>query len=186
VARLLALALLLASAAYVDAYEGGDEGKPAASPEPKKERKPAPKASPAPSYTNEDLKKHSDRPEGEATGEGATSAPSETTPAYSEGVSETPALVEGEWRSRAEERRQAIKAAELAVRGLEEESKALGLRILMSTDTYEILDLRKQQQEMNEQLEQARRSLAEAKQAQDDLETEARRSRVPPGWLRER
>ena len=55
----------------------------------------------------------------------------------------------------------------------------------MSTDTNEILQLRAQQQEQTEQLEQARRGLVEAKQAMDAFEEEARRASVPPGWLRE-
>jgi hypothetical protein len=96
------------------------------------------------------------------------------------------AVAEEQWRSRADEARKAIATAEAAVHGLEEETKALGLRVLLSTDTNEILDLRRQQKEMAEQLEQARQNLAQAKQALDDLETEARRASVPPGWLRER
>jgi len=183
VPRFFALALFLASPVVLHSYDAGDaKSKPPASPEPKKDRKPAPRASPAPSYTNDDLKKDSASP----SGEGAASPTREETPAYETESSEPPALVEEQWRSRADEARNAIQTAEATVRGLDEEAKALGLRVLMSTDTYEILDLRRQQQEMAEQVEQAKRSVVQAKQAQDDLETEARRAGAPPGWLRER
>jgi len=187
VPRALALAIFLASSVSLPSHAGDDDrGKRPASPEPKQARKPAPKASPVPSYTNDDLKKGSAGSTGEGTGEGATSPTPEETPAYETESSETPALVEEQWRSRADAARSAIQTAEDAVRSLEEESKALNLRVLMSTDTNEILDLRRQQQEMATQVEQAKQNLVQAKQAMDDLETEARRASVPPGWLRER
>jgi hypothetical protein len=184
--RLFVLMLVLASPALVASQGRADEEKRPASPAPKKEHKPAPKASPVPSYTNDDLKKGSATPEGEGTAGDAATEASEQPPAYSEEGTDATGPVEGDWRNRAEQQRQAIATAEAAVVSLEEASKELGLRILMSTDTYEILDLRRQQQEMAGQVEEARRNVAQAKQAMDDLETEARRARVPPGWLRER
>jgi uncharacterized protein (DUF3084 family) len=36
-----------------------------------------------------------------------------------------------------------------------------------------------------DELERARQDLARARQALDDLEEQARRQRIPPGWLRE-
>lgn len=181
--RVVAAALLLAFSASLPSRAADDHsGKRPASPEPKKGRKPAPKGSPVPSYTNDDLKKESASPPGE---EGASPA-TEETPAYEAETPEAPAQVEEQWRSRADEARNAIQTAEAAVQSLDEAAKDLGLRVLMSTDTYEILDLRRQQQEITEQVEQAKRNVVQARQALDDLETEARRAGVPPGWLRER
>jgi hypothetical protein len=179
---LLGLLLLLTYSAGLQP-QPGREDESVAPKEQKKDRKPAPKASPAKVYTDEDLKKVSPGSKGEDQAAGAP-APSEPVAESSEG-SERPALVESEWRARAQERRTAVAAAEAGVRTMEDEAKALGLRILMSTDTYEILQLKAQQQEQTEQLEQARRGLVEAKQAMDAFEEEARRASVPPGWLRE-
>ena len=177
--RLLGLLLFLPCSALLS-HAGLDEGEKRTTPSEKKhEPKPTPKTSPSPvkAYTNDDLKSSS------SGSEGSDAAATETVsePFYSE----TPVLVEEEWRPRAKERRTAIETAEAAIRGLEDEAKALGLRIIMSSDTNEILDLRAQQHEQTEQLEQARRTRSEAKQALDDFETEARRASVPPGWLRE-
>jgi hypothetical protein len=185
VSGVLVFLFLLAHGPLVGAAGGEDDEKKGAPRAQKKEGKPAAKASPVPSYTDEDLKRVSPRSEGEGE---ATEAPPpstyEETPSSSE-VSETPAPVESEWRQRAQDARAAVQAAEMAVREADEEAKALAQRILLSTDTYEIMELRSQQQQRTEQLEAARAAVTAAQKALVDLEDEARRARVPPGWLRE-
>lgn len=89
------------------------------------------------------------------------------------------------WRTRARASRAELAQAEQAVKTLEDQVKALGSRMLLSTDTNEILRLRTQRQQAEQALAGARTKLAEAKQRSDDLAEQARRAGVPPGWLRE-
>jgi hypothetical protein len=68
----------------------------------------------------------------------------------------------------------------------EEAVNSIANRIMMSTDTNEILRLREEQRTAEESLAQAKLALTSAELALTNLEEDARRNNIPPGWLRER
>jgi predicted nucleic acid-binding Zn-ribbon protein len=68
---------------------------------------------------------------------------------------------------------------------LDQEAARLANRILMSTDTNEILRLRAEQQKVQASLDAARSELEASRKALENLQEEARRAGVPPGWVRE-
>ena len=97
------------------------------------------------------------------------------------------AQLEASWRGRARAQREAVARAEARVKELE--ARVDGLRNDMSPTG--LLDPSRQQTREADtararaELEEARRQLALARQGSEDLEDQARRQRVPPGWLRE-
>jgi hypothetical protein len=96
------------------------------------------------------------------------------------------ALQESSWRHRADQARGEVQRARGAVVAAEEEVSSIANRIMMSTDTNEILRLRDEQRAADERLAQAKLALTGAELALTNLEEDARRSNIPPGWLRER
>lgn len=94
---------------------------------------------------------------------------------------------EAYWRKRASQARERIAEAERKVAALEQ--RVTGLR-QDRNPTADVMRANREQErqaqlsEAQEQLEAARKALEGARKALTDLRTEARRSRVPPGWLR--
>ena len=95
------------------------------------------------------------------------------------------AAEEAGWRNRAGAARETVRTADAEVTRLQDEAARIANRILMSTDTNEILRLRAEQQKVQASLEAARAGLDAARKALDDLQEEARRAGVPVGWVRE-
>jgi hypothetical protein len=129
-------------------------------------------------YTNDDLQEaHSAAPEQPvATTETAASTPVAPTmdPAQ-------------RWRRDARNRREAISKAEANVAAIQARLNAL----LVDRDPTNVLDpnrlqtLEADRAKASQDLEAAKEALAKARQALEDLEEEARKQGVPPGWLRE-
>lgn len=168
------------------------------SPAPKaKEAKPAKgveaaKASPAPKntppakvLTNDDLEKA--REGGAAVSvlkvEGIDAPPMDVAGAE---VTEASAA-QTTWRLRAQSTRTRISDAEARVADLEERLAALRNDMQPSNAMTAFREQERQAaiQARTEELEAARALLASARQAMADLEEEARKESVPPGWLRE-
>lgn len=133
-------------------------------------------------FTNDDLAQHSSRTKG-------SPAPS---PTPTEGKADEKADEKGteaQWRGRADGRRVAIRKAEARVKGAEDRLAAL--TVDMDPNPSDIFDpnrlqkIEAQKAQAREELEAAKAALAEAQKALEDLEEEARRKSVPPGWLRE-
>jgi hypothetical protein len=91
---------------------------------------------------------------------------------------------EARWRRRAEEGRAAVRAAEIRVAQLESEANRRFTDLLQTCG--QAIGPRASLARAMDDFEQAKSDLATAKQALEDLEEEARRSSIPPGWLRER
>jgi hypothetical protein len=91
------------------------------------------------------------------------------------------------WRTRARDHRDAIHNAEKSIQETQDRLNALMLdRDVTSTgDPNRLQTIEAQKAEARSALERARLNLAEAQKALQDLEDEARRNNVPPGWLRE-
>lgn len=153
-----------------------------------KEKKGA-KPSPAPTrkvYTEDDLKRYSEDPDGKARFE-STSA--EGAPSDVDSPSEASQAYGGRqlWASRASEARQAV--ADAQARVTEIETRITGLRNDMApgreTEAFRQQALQADIAKAMEDLEAARQDLAKAQKVHEDLLEEARRTGVPAGWVRE-
>jgi hypothetical protein len=175
-----------------------DEPKPAAAPPEKaakgdqdkkddKDKKGAKTASPAPRrvYTEEDLKKYSEDPEGKARAKPGTqerAVPEEPMPDSSQEHGGQPL-----WNNKASAARDRIAEAEGLIATLE--NRITGLRNDMAPgremEPFRLQGIQADITKAMEELEAARKELAKARTAYDDLLTEARRLGVPNGWVRE-
>lgn len=155
------------------------------------------KGAPAKVLTNEDLDKA--RAGGaavsvlaadgvEPVGGGGGSEGSDRTSSSNElGIVEEVSRDEATWRQRAEAARMRITEAQAVV--AQGEQRLAGLRNDVAPDDP-MNPFRQQTRETEikaeaERLEEARAQVALARQALSDLEDEARRAAIPPGWLRE-
>lgn len=208
--------LLMLSAAVVAAVAGADTPAPSPAPSPSPSRaarrsadarKPPAKAgSPAPKpgatkdpghvFTNADLPEQpvavpspSPAPGGAGRGSvnvlGSAAAPP-AAPSPSGPVS--PEMTESYWRERATERRREVGRAEQRVPPLEQ--RIADLR--NDRNPTNVMDPNREQNRQAQlaqaiaDLERAKADVERAKQALTDLEEDARRKSIPPGWLRER
>jgi len=154
----------------------------------KQRRKKAGKTdAPAPAFSNEDLRKLPDSAEGNPD----RSSDDESQDSRTSTASGAEAESEAWWRARARACREGIEEAEQAVKRYEAlvEEARTGIRQPQPGDATRQLppprvasDAEKRAAEFN--LAQARRGLAEAKKETEDLEEEARKKQILPGWLR--
>jgi hypothetical protein len=151
---------------------------------PKKKAKPRPTPTPSPEkvYTNEDLQKSTGRKGGVLIGP----SPAATASATPVDDTET-ASKEREWRARAAKLREAVKAAETKVASARARLAALEADLSPTNlmDPTRLQTLAAERAKAREDLAAAEAAQADARKAVEDLEEEARRKGVPPGWLRE-
>jgi hypothetical protein len=127
-------------------------------------------------YTNDDLTaEHSAAP---------PPASAATAPAASPAPTMDPAQ---RWRRDAKARRDAITRAEAKVAAIQARLDAMRLDLNPTNvgDPNRLQTLEADKATAQAELDAAKDELAKARQAQEDLEEEARKSGVPPGWLRE-
>ena len=156
---------------------------------------PSPEPSPGRVFTNEDLPAQpsppaiaSPGPAGTGRGTVTTLPKSAELPAPPPGSSEPSARAqqEGAWRARASALRDAITAAEKSIPEIED--RIAGLR--NDRNQGNVMDPNREQNRQAEitkaqaELESVRAGLERSRQALADLEEEARRNSIPPGWLR--
>jgi hypothetical protein len=142
------------------------------------------KGAPAKVYTNDDLDAARSAPESQGTvsAPAAATAPAGTAPAPV--ATMDPAQ---RWRRDAKARRDAIARAEAKVAAIQARLDAL----LVDRDPVNVMDpnrlqtLEAEKAKAMQELETANAELAAARQGLEDLEEEARKNGVPPGWLRE-
>jgi chromosome segregation ATPase len=185
---LLMIAFLLAPLSSLMAQSQG-----ASAQKEKEKAKPAAKK-PAPTYTDDDLKKARESAQGNVTflssPAGGTSASSGGGDGEGRGDGEEEPSLDAQrdsWRERADERRQAVAAAESAVKALED--RLAELTNDMSANPGDLFDpsrLQKREAEKQEllpKLEGAKAALAAERKALAAFEQEAREKSIPPGWL---
>jgi hypothetical protein len=140
----------------------------------------------AKAYTDDDLKKYAD--ERAARGESASS--SDDTPLVEERP-EPPDAESGEsrqvWADRARAQRERIAAAQATLAEIEERIAALRndrepTRVM---EPFRLQAIEGEIRKATEELEAAKKELAEARAALEAVEQDARRRGVPAGWLRE-
>jgi hypothetical protein len=174
--RLVSLALLLAAAAAPAIPQSLGE----VAERTNKQRK----GTPAKVYTNDDLSEAHSGPEKLAAPVSAAPAGSAASAAPAPAPTMDPAQ---RWRRDAKARRDAITRGEARVAAIQARLDAL----LIDRDPTNVGDPNRLQTVEAErakgmqELETAKAELAKARQDLEDLEEEARKSGVPPGWLRE-
>lgn len=171
-------------------------------------QKPRPSPSPSPNketptYTGDDLDRLAGRTPGEAPkkasptpspavprvneNEAATAAPDMPVVRVREGhEGEAPDPAQGSWAERAKALREQATQAEEHVKELDSQAQTLLWQYLQSTDTYEILRLKAEQQEILDQLPDAKKAAEEATKALADFEREATQAGVPQSEIREK
>jgi len=155
---------------------------------------PSPEPSPGRVFTNEDLPAQPSPPAIASPGPAGTGRGTVTTlpksaevpaPPASSGSSDA-AQREAAWRGRASALRDAITAAEKSIPEIED--RIAGLR--NDRNPTNVMDPNREQNRQAEitkaqaELESVRAGLERSRQALADLEEEARRNSIPPGWLR--
>jgi hypothetical protein len=191
--RALSIAVLLLVPALATAQSLGE----AAAREKAKRDSKRGKSAPAPSYTDEDLKDPSkpEKKSGEGTAssggqpEGGTTYGQTTHEAAAEAANAAPSVSAGDepvWRQRARDQREAVRSAEKAIEDAQSRLNALMLDRDPTNvgDPNRLQTLEVKRNEARSALEGARLNLAAAQKGLQDLEDEARRNSVPPGWLR--
>jgi hypothetical protein len=164
-----------------------DKDKDKAKDKAKKAKKPASPAPPAKVFTEDDLKKYSDDPEGKPRSK--TTGADRAAPA--DDASAVP--VEEEhggrqvWADRAKSARDRIAQAEAVIAGIEAQIAQLrtdrGVEGAM--EAFRLQRIEADIAKAASELEAANKELADARAEQEKLFEEARRRGVPLGWLRE-
>ena len=143
------------------------------------------KGAPAKVYTNDDLDAARSAPESQGTVSTpgtAAAAPSGPAPAPA------PTMDPGErWRRDGKQRRDAVTRSEAKVAAIQARVDAL----MLDRDPVNVMDPNRLQTleavkaKALQDLETAKAELSQARQALEDLEEDARKQGIPPGWLRE-
>lgn len=136
---------------------------------------------PAKVVTEADLKP------GEPTEEPAESLPPVDTTSPDAVASRGGSPQEATWRQKARQAHEAVSQAEQRVKDAEARLEALRLDMdptKGALDASRLQRLEAERQAAQQDVEQARAQLQQAKQALETLEEEARRNSIPPGWLR--
>ncbi len=142
---------------------------------------------PTKSFTNQDIEefkaknKDADKssPEGEdSTGEDTSMTPEETT------TSNADAQTEQRWRDKSHEAVERVKGAEEKIQQLQTDINALTQAFYAESDgVSQRGQIEAQRNTRLDELEAAKKELENAKQAQDDLQEEARKEGALPGWI---
>jgi hypothetical protein len=168
--------------------------KPSPSPSPKQE---------TPTYTGDDLDRLAGRTPGEAPkkaapaptpdvprvieNEAATAGPDIPVVRAREGnESEGPDPALGSWAERAQALREQVEQADAHVKDLDSQAQTLLWQYLQSTDTYEILRMKAEQQEIMDQIPDAKKAVEDARKALADFEKEAAQAGVSPSEIKEK
>jgi hypothetical protein len=170
-----------------------DKGKPSPSPSPSPTAAPA-ATQPAPSgpaasrRTRFKVPTTPSPPPAGGTSSGAAEPPPSSEPSESEAGEREPAKNEAYWRGQREARQNAIRGAEERIKAIQ--ARMAELSSDLNPQAADVMDpdrLRKRDIELREkadELVQAREALAAARANLANLDEEARRAGVPPGWVR--
>ena len=174
-----ALFLSLALARVGSAQSLGDVAKKTES-----QKKPAAKA--AKVYTNEDLPKTdpATAPAPPPAAPAGTPAASNAQPAPEEKPSEGPKKDEAYWRGRVAEIRDNLQRAKMFQEALQTRINSLSADYASRDDPAARGAVSADRQKALAELDRVKKEIKDFEKALGDLEDEARRAGVPPGWLR--
>jgi hypothetical protein len=154
---------------------------------------------PAKIYTNEDVAKArglmtsaapvaSVQAPGEAaaqpTGTAGQPAPGAAGEAATAAAPPPAARDEAYWRARMTEAREKVRRSEMFAEALQTRINSLTNDFFRWDDPYQREQINQQRNDALAELERVKKEIEEQNQAIADLEEEARRAGVPPGWLR--
>jgi hypothetical protein len=178
------LALALALAVPASAQSLGDLAK-----KEQERRKTTPPAKKV--YTNDDLKKIYVPPQAEgqqpATADakaGETAASAKGDAAKADEKAEPAAPGESQWRARMNGAREDLRRSEMFRDALQSRINGLTADFTARDDPYQRAQIADDRQKAIAELAQVTKDVEAAKKAIGDIEEEARRANVPPGWIR--
>jgi hypothetical protein len=145
-------------------------------------------------YTNKDLPKPAPRPEGAAeapaaaapAGEAAAPPAGDSSPAATQAPpsAKESANTEEAWRKRMEDAREQLRRLELTGDALQTRLNSLHRDFLSRDDPAQKARLGAERKEVQAELARVKQDVERARKQIADLEEEARKAGVPPGWLR--
>jgi hypothetical protein len=144
-------------------------------------------------YTNKDLPKSAQKPAEGAQAAPATPAePSSAIPEPEAGAGEKPREAEkadpkgGEaaWRKRMTDAREELRRQEMFVQALQTRVNSLTQEMISRGDPVQKARVTAERKEAMNELSRVRQEIEASKKAIADIEEEARKAGVPPGWLR--
>jgi hypothetical protein len=157
-------------------------------------------AKPARAYTNKDVKP-SDRPEPVASPQAGPAAEGETAPApgaeaaaegdgaqagesQSAAEDDDPAKQEQQWRARITEARSALERNQMFAEALQSRINSLWADFTARDDPAQRSVIEAERRKAVAQLDRVKAEIVTQTKAIADIEEEARRAGIPPGWLR--
>jgi hypothetical protein len=139
-------------------------------------------------YTNEDLKgARAPLTTGAATAEAKpAAAPSEggAAPAAQPPAASDPKKDEQAWRERIAKAREELERQELFLQALQSRATGLYAEFTARDDPAQRLLIERDRQRVLNEMERVKADIERLRKAVADIEEEARRAGVPPGWLR--
>jgi hypothetical protein len=144
-------------------------------------------------YTNKDVPKAPEKPEGAAEADAPAApppaaaadaaAPSGAAPAppAAAAPAESPEAV---WRKRMADAREALRRSELFAEALQTRINSLSRDYLSRDDPAQRTRLARERKEAIEELARVKQDVERARKQIADVEEDARKAGVPPGWLR--
>ncbi len=145
------------------------------------ERKKALKAVPSKVYSDKDLPKPSAPAAVASTAPPATAVPAEQKPAEEKKEDEKD---ETYWRNRVAQAREALRRAEAFADALQSRINALAADVVNRDDPYQRAKLADDRVKAIAELQRVQGEMAQSKKEIADIEEEARKANVPPGWIR--
>jgi hypothetical protein len=145
-------------------------------------------------YTDDDLKKiaaasgiSTDQPAKPADGTKGTDAGTSGDPAKTgdkdKDKAEAPPT-EAQWRARMTGARDTLRRSEMFAEALQSRINGLTADFTARDDPYQRAQIADDRQKALAELEQVKKDVETSKKAITDIEDEARRANVPPGWIR--
>jgi len=179
------VAIGLAAAAFVLGSAASSRAQSPTLAEVAKKEKERRKAVPAPKkvYTNKDLPESAVQPAASSTTTPAAPAAgqAQSTPEQKPAGSEKN---EAWWRNRITTARDELRRNEVFLEALQSRVNALSADFVNRDDPYQRAKIGEERQKTLAQMDQVRKEIEEDKKLIEEIEEEARKAGVPPGWLR--
>jgi len=145
------------------------------------ERKKGLKAAPAKVYSDKDLPKSSTPPAVASAVPPSPAAVAEEKPAE---LPKPPESDEATWRNRMAQAREAQRRAEAFADALQSRINALTTDVVNRDDPYQRAKIADDRLKALAELQRVQGEITQAKKDISDIEEEARKAGVPPGWIR--
>ena len=88
------------------------------------------------------------------------------------------------WKARADQLREDLRRSEIFAESLQSRVNALTTEFVNRDDPYQRAKIGEDRQKMLAEMDRVKSDIERLKKAMTDLEEEARRAAVPPGWIR--